>query len=122
MRLLVDENISPRVAVLLRESGIDATHVFDHGLGGRSDVEVSEVAVRENRTIVSADSDFATLLALSRGTAPSLILLRSADHLAPPAQAAQLMANLPGLDAQLAEGAVVSLSTNHLRVRRLPLR
>ncbi|MDR1078217.1 MAG: DUF5615 family PIN-like protein [Propionibacteriaceae bacterium] len=27
MRFLVDENLSPRVAVLLRDGGLDATHV-----------------------------------------------------------------------------------------------
>jgi hypothetical protein len=32
MRFLVDANLPPRVAVLLREHGHDATHVADHGL------------------------------------------------------------------------------------------
>jgi len=32
MRLLVDENLSPRVARLLREAGHDAAHVVEIGL------------------------------------------------------------------------------------------
>ena len=34
MKLLTDENLSPRVAYLLREAGIDALHVLEHELGG----------------------------------------------------------------------------------------
>lgn len=75
MKPLVDENLSPRVARLLRDGGLDATHVLDHDLGGASDVDVAAFAIAQNRVIISADSDFATLLALSRGTAPSLVLL-----------------------------------------------
>jgi hypothetical protein len=54
-------------------------------------------------------------------TVPSLILLRSADHLSPIEQAALLLANLPTVAPDLAIGSVVSLSTSHLRVRRLPM-
>ncbi len=109
MKFLVDENLSPRVAALLREGGVDVTHVLEHGLGGAPDLDVSTLAVAENRAIISADSDFTTLLALSRGTAPSLVLLRSGDQLKPPAQAALLLANLPGLEADLLGGVVVSV-------------
>lgn len=122
MRLLIDENLSPRVAAILSDSGIDAVHVLDRGLGGQSDVEVSRLAVNENRAIVSADSDFTTLLALSHGTAPSLILLRSGDRLKPDAQAALLLVNLPSLEQDLIQGVVVSLSSSHVRVRNVPLR
>lgn len=121
MKLLVDENLSPRVAVLLREGGADAVHVLERGLGGATDSAVSAVAIAEDRAVISADSDFATLLALSRGMAPSLVLLRSSDRLKPPAQAALLLANLGALEADLLQGVVVSLSTTHVRVRRLPL-
>jgi predicted nuclease of predicted toxin-antitoxin system len=122
MKLLVDENLSPRVAELLRDGGHDAVHVLDHGLGGRPDTEVSAFAVTEGRTVISADSDFTTMLALSGDTAPSLVLLRSGDQLKPDAQAALLGANLPALEADLEQGVVVSLSATHVRVRRLPFR
>lgn len=72
--------------------------------------------------ILSADSDFASMLALGRGTAPSLVLFRSADMFRPLEQAALLVANLPGVEDELKAGAVVSISRGHLRVRRLPLR
>lgn len=121
MRLLVDENLSPRVAELLRDAGFAAAHVLDRGLSGAPDTSVSALAVSEGRSVVSADSDFATLLAMSRGTAPSLVLLRSGDLLTAQEQAALLIANLPPLASDLEQGVVISLSTTHARVRRLPL-
>lgn len=121
MRLLVDENLSPRVAELLRDAGFDAVHVLDRGLGGAPDASVSALAVSEGRSVVSADSDFATLLAMTQDTAPSLVLLRSGDLLTPQEQAALLIANLPQLAPDLEQGVVLSLSTTHARVRRLPL-
>jgi predicted nuclease of predicted toxin-antitoxin system len=121
MRFLVDENLSPRVAALIRDSGLDATHVLEHGLGGAPDTRVAALAVAESRTIISSDSDFSTLLSLSRATSPSLVLLRSATQLKPPAQAALLLANLPTVESDLAMGAVVSLGRTRIRVRPLPL-
>ena len=93
----------------------------DVGLLTASDEKIMAQARAENRVIVSADSDFATMLALGGLTVPSLVLLRSADHLAPVDQAALLLANLPTVADDLVCGSVVYLSPRHLRVRRLPL-
>lgn len=122
MRLLVDENLALRIAKLLRDGGFDAIHVLEGGLGGCNDHDVSDFATTHQRAVISADSDFATLLALSAGSSPSLVLLRSSDRLSPVEQASLLLANLPALEADLARGAVVSLGPQHLRVRPLPLR
>jgi predicted nuclease of predicted toxin-antitoxin system len=78
-------------------------------------------AVAEDRVLVSADSDFAAMLALGEGRAPSVVLLRSADHLRPREQAGLLSANLPAISEDLAAGAIVSLARGHLRVRALPI-
>lgn len=121
MRLLIDANLSPVVAALLRDAGFDAVHVVDHGLGTALDSEIAQFAVEQTMAIVSADSDFATMLALNQGSAPSLVLLRSADQLPPSAQAAMLIANLPSVTDDLQAGAVVSLRPGRLRARRLPL-
>lgn len=122
MKLLVDANLSPRVAEQLTRAGYDATHVGDRGLLTASDETIAAFAVAEERTVVSADSDFATILALSGHTSPSLVLMRSADALTPLEQATLLRDNLPTVADALEDGAVVSISRHHLRVRRLPLR
>lgn len=122
MKLLVDANLSPAVADQLRAAGFDVSHVADHGMWATSDEEIAVFAAAESSAIISADSDFATILALSGKSTPSLVLFRSADALTPTEQAALLAANLPTVEEELAIGAVVSISRNHLRVRRLPLR
>ena len=121
MKLLVDANLSPVVAEQLRLAGHDATHVRDHGLANSLDPEIALFAAVREMTIVSADSDFAMLLALTSGMAPSLVLLRSADALTPGEQAAMLTANLPAVEDDLTAGSVVSIRPGRLRVRRLPL-
>ena len=79
MRLLIDANLSPRVAAQLSEAGFDAVHVADVGLLTAADEEILEYAGANQRVIVSADSDFGEMLAASPGRAqPSVVLLRSA--------------------------------------------
>lgn len=121
MKLLIDANLSPVVAALLRDSGFDASHVRDHGLTHALDPDIAQFAVDHGFTVVSSDSDFAMLLALSGSSAPSLVLLRSKDTLTPTEQASMLIANLNAVSADLDSGSVVSIRPGQLRVRSLPL-
>lgn len=93
MKLLVDACRSPGVAAQLRHAAFDAVHVRDVGLVTASDETISAYARSQNMIVVAADSDFATLVALSTGTAPSIVLLRSADGMSPSEQAAVLAVN-----------------------------
>jgi predicted nuclease of predicted toxin-antitoxin system len=86
-----------------------------------SDEKIAAFAVEHSLAVVSADSDFATMLAISRGSAPSLVLFRSVDALAPRDQGEILAANLAAVREPLEAGAVVSLRRGHIRVRMLPL-
>jgi predicted nuclease of predicted toxin-antitoxin system len=121
MRLVVDANLSPVVAEGLRAGGHDAVHVVDVGLLTASDEAILAAAGADNRVIVSADADFAALLALGHLCKPSFVLLRSADHLTATQQADLLLANLSAVADDLERGAIVTFARGRLRVRPLPM-
>ncbi|MGH3319570.1 MAG: DUF5615 family PIN-like protein [Streptosporangiaceae bacterium] len=82
MRTLLDEQLSPQIAVLSRQAGCDVVAVVERDdLLGRSDRVVLEVASSEGRAVVTNNiKDFRPLAAerLARGrTHGGLILLPS---------------------------------------------
>ena len=122
MRFLVDANMSPRVAELLRSSGHDAIAVREVGLADASDDEILDRAATDDRIVISHDTDFGTLLAFRRLSKPSLILIRSSDPLTPDDHAALIVANLDAISDDIDAGAIVVFARGHLRARRLPVR
>ena len=121
MKLLIDENLPPRLTALLSEAGHDAAHVRDLDAAGWSDPQIIDLALAEGRTIVSADTDFGALLASTGATEPSVILVREVVDLHPPELAVLLTACIEQIEAQLAAGAMVAVTRTGARVRRLPL-
>ncbi len=82
MRAILDEQLSPQIAVLLRKAGYDVDAVADReDLAGRSDRFILDVACREDRAVVTNNiKDFRPLAAewLAQGRVHGgLILLPS---------------------------------------------
>jgi predicted nuclease of predicted toxin-antitoxin system len=121
MRFLVDNALSPLLAAALLQAGHDALHVRDLGLQAAADETIMALAAKEARTVISADTDFGTLLALHESRLPSLILFRKGSPRVPERQAALLLTNLPSVEEELERGAVVIFHSDRLRIRRLPL-
>jgi predicted nuclease of predicted toxin-antitoxin system len=121
MRFLIDNALSPVVAEGLRQANHDAIHVRDLGLAAADDETIFEHADRDQRVIVSADTDFGTILAMRNAASPSVILFRGATPRYPIGQVKLLIANLAAIAPSIERGAVVVLEPQRIRVRSLPM-
>jgi predicted nuclease of predicted toxin-antitoxin system len=75
VQLLLDENLSPWVAEMLRKDGLDAVHVRDRGLLGANDHRVLDVAFAEDRILVTSNVDDFVKLARARELHPGVVLV-----------------------------------------------
>ena len=121
MNFLVDHSLSPAVAEKLRQAGHDSVHVRRYGIHKADDEVLFDRAAQEVRVLVSADTDFATILATRQTTKPSVILFRRETHRRPDAQARLLLANLPTISDLLDHGAIIIFEENRLLSRAAPL-
>ena len=106
---------------MLAEAGHAATHVRDYGMQSAPDELILAKSRAEDRILVSADSDFATLLALEETANPSFILFREPDVVTAEDYAVRLLKSLFALQALLESGCVVVFRRGRVRVRALPL-
>ena len=75
MKLLLDENLSPRLALAISDLFPGSRHIEDCGLLAVTDSEVWHFALANGFTIVTKDSDFAEMSRLL-GSPPKVIWLR----------------------------------------------
>ena len=120
MRLLLDQGLPRSTVPYLHNYGIEAVHVGDRGLAIASDSRILDFGHQAGMVVVTLDADFHALLALSGLTGPSVIRIRI-EGLRGEDLARLLVSVLQVCGDDLQKGAMVSVTENGIRIRRLPV-
>ncbi len=120
MKFLADMGISQHTVRWLREKGYDSVHLREEGLQRATDEAVLNKAFNEARIVLTLDLDFSDLVAASGRKLPSVISFRLGNS---PANliTERLENTLTQCQAELEQGAIVSVSRDQIRVRILPI-
>jgi predicted nuclease of predicted toxin-antitoxin system len=120
MKFLLDQGL-PRSAVAhLKAAGFSAEHVGDLGMATATDKAILGEGKSRGSIIVTLDSDFHTILALSNASSPSVIRIRlqglKGDDVT------RIIAQVVEVaEQELVAGAAVTVTDRRLALRRLPL-
>lgn len=106
-RLLLDQNLSPRLATRLADVFHGSAHVSDFRLDRASDVVVWAVARDEGFVLVSKDADFPEMAAL-RGAPPCVVWIRHGNRSTDDTEAL-LRASGPAIEALVADPSAAVL-------------
>jgi predicted nuclease of predicted toxin-antitoxin system len=120
MKLLIDMNLSPRWATLLRETGFDAVHWSSIGAANAADSEIMAYARANDQIVFTHDLDFGAILAVTHGEKPSVIQVRSED-VSPEAIGTRIIDALRQMTLELEQGALLTVDSKRTRIRILPL-
>ncbi|BBO18569.1 conserved hypothetical protein [Candidatus Brocadia pituitae] len=115
IRILTDENISPKVVSFLRERGIDVIDTKEQNWYGKEDEDILEIAYKEKRFVLTHDSDFGTL-AINEGKRNyGIIYLRLRN--VSPLNVIKVCKQLLGLDTLISPGTILVIEETRIRIR-----
>lgn len=120
MKILVDMNLSPRWAAEFRSRGIEAVHWSQIGAANATDEEVLTWCAVHAHLLFTHDLDFGDILAASGKDKPSVMQLRT-EEVVPEAMLQRVTSALEQLQAELSQGALVTIEPGRHRIRLLPL-
>jgi predicted nuclease of predicted toxin-antitoxin system len=120
MRFLANMGVSQRVVMWLREQGHDAIHLRDEGLHRLPNGDIFAKSAQEQRIILTWDSDFTEILALSGTNTVSAVVFRLMNTRTPNV-IQRLERVLDESSQDLEEDAIIAVEESCHRVRFLPL-
>jgi len=121
MKILIDMNLSPSWATVLREASIEAVHWSQVGRATTPDPAIMAYAAANGFVILTNDLDFGIALAISDGEKPSVVQIRGED-LRPVSIGSHVVQALRQMQVELEAGALLTIDPKRTRLRLLPLR
>ena len=120
MKFLLDQGLPRSTVKHLQRIGLEAEHVGNLGLTTASDETILNEGRARGAVVVTLDSDFHVLLALSNAISPSVIRIRMQGLKGD--DAARIIRHVAeSAEHDLAAGAAVTVTDRRLALRRLPL-
>lgn len=120
MKFLLDQGLPRSTVQHLEAMGHEAEHVGNLGLARASDETILAEGRSRKSVVVTLDSDFHALLALSNASSPSVIRIRL-QGLTGDAAARIICGVVAAAEDDLVDGAAVTATNRRLALRRLPL-
>ena len=102
MKFVVDAQLPPFIAAILRQAGHDAVAVREIGLREATDATIWEYAVQNNAAILTKDEDFADRCFRSQN--PPVIVWLRIGNATNPVLVGWLMPLLPAILARIENG------------------
>ena len=116
LKMLADENISPKAVFFLRQKGIDILDTKEEKWHGKNDEYLLEKAYSDNRFVLTHDSDFGTLAINERKDYYGIIYLRLKR---PNAQSViRVLEKLLLMDTELRVGSLIIADESRIRIRK----
>ncbi len=120
MKVVIDMCLPPVLVTGLNDAGHLALHWSEVGSPTTSDLEIMQWALEHECVILTHDMDFNALLYGTQGAGPSVVIFRGGDT-SPESVLPPMLRVLRQFEAELKEGALISMGRHLARIRRLPL-
>lgn len=120
MKFLLDQGLPRSTVGHLQGMGLEAEHVGNSGLATASDETILNEGRDRGAVVVTLDSDFHALLALSNASSPSVIRIRM-QGLKGDDAARIIRQVVEATESDLVAGAAITVTDRRLALRRLPL-
>jgi predicted nuclease of predicted toxin-antitoxin system len=117
MRCILDENLSPQLAARLNTYGHDTLCAYDAGLCGKSDLEIREFAIQQNRVLITFDSDFGDLTRYPVSGTPGVVWLKPEQPITLLSIEQQLLRAMQVLQSRDLHGLLIIVSSGRIRSR-----
>jgi predicted nuclease of predicted toxin-antitoxin system len=120
IEFLLDQGLPRSTVQHLQGMGLQSVHVGNLGLAAATDETILNAGRDRGAIVVTLDSDFHTLLARSKASAPSVIRIRI-QGLKGDGVARVIQQVVQAVESDLLAGAAVTVTERRLALRRLPL-